>query len=104
MSTPTTTTNNPTGAQGEKAAEEIKGGIKGLNNLSEDIRQNINSFADDLLGGHNSHSNSNSHPSTGFSNDAKVAGEEVERKVGGGGGHATGQEVNDTTGTTSKTL
>ncbi|CAK1361679.1 hypothetical protein CB0940_02974 [Cercospora beticola] len=72
-----TTPNNKNGAQGEKAAEEVKGGLRGLNSLAEGIRKNINTFADDLIG------NKKTHESTGFSSDAKLAGKEVEDAVSG---------------------
>ncbi|KAF2216596.1 hypothetical protein CERZMDRAFT_104799 [Cercospora zeae-maydis SCOH1-5] len=76
MST-STTTNNKNGAQGEKAAEEVKGGLRGFNNWAEGIRKNINAFADDLVG------KKKTRESTGFSNDAKLAGKEVENAVSG---------------------
>ncbi|USW50342.1 hypothetical protein Slin15195_G036610 [Septoria linicola] len=68
---------NKGGAQGERAAEEVKGGVKGLHNLTEGIRHNVNAFADDLIGGNKTHK------STGFSSDAKLAGKEIEHKIGG---------------------
>ncbi|EME86026.1 uncharacterized protein MYCFIDRAFT_81972 [Pseudocercospora fijiensis CIRAD86] len=57
-------------SQGEKAAENVKSGIKGVVGATEDIRKNINSFADDLLG--------SNHESTGIHPHAKQAGGEAE--------------------------
>ncbi|KAK6390052.1 hypothetical protein LTR65_005863 [Meristemomyces frigidus] len=38
-------------AEGQKAAEETKGVVKGLGQVSEGLRKNINSFADNIVGG-----------------------------------------------------
>ncbi|KAM3423134.1 hypothetical protein BST61_g588 [Cercospora zeina] len=73
----TSTTNNQNGARGEKAAKDFKGSLRGFNNWAENIRKNINTFADDLVG------KRKTHQSTGFSNDAKVAGKEVENAIDG---------------------
>ncbi|KAF7190280.1 hypothetical protein HII31_08611 [Pseudocercospora fuligena] len=59
-------------SQGEKAAENVKSGIKGVFGATEDIRKNINSFADDLIGGNKTHESTGIHP------HAKQAGAEAE--------------------------
>ncbi|SMR46841.1 unnamed protein product [Zymoseptoria tritici ST99CH_1A5] len=73
-------------SEGNKAAEQVKGGFKSVGDLGESIRSNINSFADDLLGGNKTHE------STGFSNDAKALGREVEK-----GAETAGQKADNTT-------
>ncbi|CZT19963.1 uncharacterized protein RCC_05820 [Ramularia collo-cygni] len=75
-------------SQGQKAADEIKGGFKAIGDLGEGIRKNVNSFADNLADG-------KTHESTGFSSDAKAAGEQVNKGL-----ENAGKTGNVTTGTT----
>lgn len=46
-----------------------------MQQATEDVRKNINSFADELLGGNKTHQ------STGFSKDAKAVGSEIDKGV-----------------------
>ncbi|KXS94386.1 hypothetical protein AC578_6588 [Pseudocercospora eumusae] len=62
-------------SQGEKAAENVKSGIKGVFGATEDIRNNINSFADELIGGNKTHESTGIHP------HAKQAGAEAEAAI-----------------------
>jgi len=71
-------------SSGEKAAEQTKGFVKGVGDVTESLRKNVNSFADDMIGSKsNTHSNAadGTHASTGFSNDAQKAGEAVRESV-----------------------
>ena len=101
-----------TGAKGEHAGEEVKGFFKTFNvglpypqstnrspnpfaqNASESLRTNINSFADDLLGG--SHSTRNTAGGTGTIHpDAKKTGHVVQENVDAAGAkleHAVGDQ------------
>ncbi|KAK5129468.1 hypothetical protein LTR08_003228 [Meristemomyces frigidus] len=63
-------------SSGQKAAEETKSVFSQVGQASEDIRKNVNSYADNLLGGGNK-----VHGSTGIHPDAQKAGTELQRGV-----------------------
>ncbi|KAI6839818.1 hypothetical protein KC332_g6495 [Hortaea werneckii] len=69
---------------GQKAAEDTKGVFKGLGEASEDLRKNVNSYADNMLN-NSSHGTSNTHQSTGIHPDAKKTGEETKKGLEGAG-------------------
>ncbi|EMC92282.1 hypothetical protein BAUCODRAFT_151697 [Baudoinia panamericana UAMH 10762] len=67
-------------AEGEKAAKETKGAFSAIGEMGEDVRKNVNSFADELLGGNKS----THHPSGGTGDihpDAKKAGDSLQKGV-----------------------
>ncbi|KAK5703848.1 hypothetical protein LTR97_002861 [Elasticomyces elasticus] len=72
------------GQQGARAADDVKGVVKGFSNATEGLRQNINSFADNLVDKNYSSSTHTTHTTTGSGDihpDAKKAGQVLERGV-----------------------
>ncbi|KAK5684830.1 hypothetical protein LTS10_002905 [Elasticomyces elasticus] len=75
------------GREGAHAAEEVKGVFKGFNNATENLRKDINSFADNLVDKNHSsstHTTRTTHTTTGSGGihpDAKNAGHVLERGV-----------------------
>lgn len=63
-------------AEGQRAAEQTKGFFHQAGEASESLRQNVNSFADNLLGGNKQHSSTGVHP------DAKKTVDEMAKGVG----------------------
>ncbi|QIW96359.1 hypothetical protein AMS68_001877 [Peltaster fructicola] len=62
-------------SSGQQAAEETKGALKGAYVATEDARKNVNSFFDNVIGDNKTHS------STGFSQDAKAVGNEINKGI-----------------------
>ncbi|KAK3704990.1 hypothetical protein LTR37_013507 [Vermiconidia calcicola] len=62
-------------AEGQRAAEETKSVFHQLGHASEGLRKNINSYADNLVGGNKVHGSTGIHP------DAKKTGDELGKGV-----------------------
>ncbi|KAK4948337.1 hypothetical protein LTR10_012871 [Elasticomyces elasticus] len=85
------------GQQGARAADDVKGVVKGFSfgdaqtgwqNATEGLRQNINSFADNLVDKNHNSSTHTEHRTTGSGDihpDAKKAGQVLERGVNSAG-------------------
>ncbi|KAK5725944.1 hypothetical protein LTR15_004134 [Elasticomyces elasticus] len=73
------------GQQGARAADDVKGVVKGFSvECYRRPRQNINSFADNLVDKNHSSSTHTTHTTTGSGDihpDAKKAGQVLERGV-----------------------
>jgi len=62
-------------SSGQKAADETKSVFSQVGQASEDIRKNVNSYADNLLGGNKTHGSTGIHP------DAQKTGTELQKGV-----------------------
>ncbi|KAK3725459.1 hypothetical protein LTR37_000429 [Vermiconidia calcicola] len=62
-------------AEGQRAAEETKSVFQQLGDASEGLRKNVNSYADNLIGG------TKTHGSTGIHPDVKKTGDELGKGV-----------------------
>ncbi|KAK5128798.1 hypothetical protein LTR85_000131 [Meristemomyces frigidus] len=90
-------------AEGQKAADETKGVFKGLGAMGEDLRKNINSFADNLVSDKTT-SNTGTHGAYDEKRDVANANRDIHNgsaSTGLMGSNSTGTGTSSTTTGTS---